>query len=124
MTRTQTLSRLLAAALATSALAAPAAGARPVDVQPVHAKPVVTAVRGTDVSAPDQQAPGVHQDLRSADAIDAVTPRGVAPGRSSSVHSADDTPWSTIGFGLAGACLALAGTALTAGRIRRSRVAA
>ena len=41
------------------------------------------------------------------------------PIRSASVQS-DGTPWSTIGLALLG-CLALAGTAATAGRIRRTR---
>ena len=31
----------------------------------------------------------------------------------------DATPWSTIGLLLGGVCLALAGAAVTAGRIRR-----
>jgi hypothetical protein len=131
MTRKQTLSRILAAALATSALAAPAAGARPVDVQPIHVKHAVSQVapnaRGTNVAAPDQQAPAIHQDLRSADAIDAGDPGNPQPVRSAPVRAVDgdggSTPWLTIGLAFAG-CLALAGTAATAGRIRRRGVAA
>jgi hypothetical protein len=120
MTRSQTLIRTLASALAISALAVPVAGAAQV----------------TDLRAPDQQVPSSSQDLRSPDAADAgrpVSPQDLRspdaadagrpvstqPIRSASVQS-DETPWSTIGLALLG-CLALAGTAATAGRIRRTR---
>jgi hypothetical protein len=135
MTRSQTLSRTLATTLAISALAAPAAGAKPVNVHAVpYAVPPVTV---TDLRAPDQQAPANSsqdlrspdaadagrpvspQDLRSPDAADAGRPVSPQPIRSASVQS-DGTPWSTIGLALLG-CLALAGTATAAGRIRRSR---
>lgn len=119
MTRSQTLLRTLATTLAISALAAPAAGAKPVDVQAVpHAVPPVTV---TDLRAPDQQVPASSsQDLRSPDAADAGKPVFPQPNQSAPVQTSDGTPWSTIGLALLG-CLALAGTAATAGRIRRTR---
>ena len=148
MTRIQTLTRTLSAALVISAIAVPTAGARIIDAgffqhkDPVS--PVAVNARGTDVSAPDQQGSAIspRQDLRSPDARDAglranaVTSaqdhrspdardaglRPLGPGPISSVPvQADDpdgTPWLTIGLALLG-CLALAGTAVTAGRIRR-----
>ena len=78
---------------------------------------------GTDVGARDQQAPTTaRQDLRSPDAADAGSPRrSPQPVTFSPVHTVekDATPWTTIGLLLGGACLALAGAAITAGRIRR-----
>jgi hypothetical protein len=128
MTRTHTIIRTLAATLAIAALAATAAVARPVDpyayIHPIAA-PVNAA--GTDVAASDQQVPVTTDvDLRSPDARDAGRPVSPQPVRSVPVQPVGDdgTPWSTIGLALFGACLALAGTAATAGRIRRSRVAA
>ena len=134
MTRIHGLTRSLATALAFAALAAPAAVAKPVD-QPrpgLHAVAPVNAL-GTDVGAPDQQAPAAggqdlrspdaqapavrSQDLRSPDAADTSRPLSPQPAKSSPVQ--DGTPWSAIGLGLAGVCLALAGVAVTAGRIRR-----
>ena len=135
MTRSQTLIRTLATMLAISALAAPVAGAKPVNVHAVpYAVPPVTV---TDLRAPDQQVPASSsQDLRSPDAADAVRPVSpqdlrspdaanagkpvfAQPNQSAPVQSSDRTP-STIGLALLG-CLALAGTAATAGRIRRTR---
>jgi len=136
MTRSQTLIRTLATTLAISALAAPVAGAKPVNVHAVpYAVPPVTV---TDLRAPDQQVPASSsQDLRSPDAADAVRPVSpqdlrspdaanagkpvfAQPNQSAPVQTSDGTPWSTIGLALLG-CLALAGTAATAGRIRRTR---
>jgi hypothetical protein len=148
MTRSQTLARTLSAALAISAIAVPTAGARPIDVGLFQHKdatsPVSVNARGADVSAPDQQAPAIspRQDLRTPDARDAGEraaaiapqqdlrspdaraagrgPRGPLPTLTVPVQAndRDGTPWSTIGLALVG-CLALAGTAATAGRIRR-----
>lgn len=122
MTLIHRLTHALAAALAIAALAAPAAFARPTETwQHLYAVGPVNAL-GTDVGAPDQQAPAVTgQDLRSPDTADTSAPPSPQPVKSSPVQAADEdgTPWSTIGFGLAGACLALAGAAVTAGRIRR-----
>ena len=148
MTRSQTLARTLSAALAISAIAVPTAGARPIDVGLFQHKdatsPVSVNARGADVSAPDQQAPAItprqdlrtpdardageraaainaQQDLRSPDARDAgMRPHGPRATLSVPVQAndRDGTPWSTIGLALVG-CLALAGTAATAGRIRR-----
>jgi hypothetical protein len=76
---------------------------------------------GTDVSAPDQQSPAIGgQDLRSPDAADPSMPSSPQPIEFSPVKTVekDATPWSTIGLLLGGACLALAGAAVTAGRIR------
>ena len=123
MTRSHTLIRTLATTLAISALAAPAAGAKPVNVYAVpHAVPPVTVTaHGTDLRNPDQRVPAISSqvDLRSPDAADVSRPVSPQPIRSASVQS-DETPWSTIGLALLG-CLALAGTAATAGRIRRTR---
>jgi hypothetical protein len=128
MTRSNSIVRTLAAALAISALAATGAVAKPVDWQAyVHPPAAPVNAVGTDVSAPDQQGPAVADvDLRSPDAKDAGHRVSPEPVRSAPVRSADDgTAWTAIGLGLLGACLALAGTAATAGRIRRrSRVAA
>jgi hypothetical protein len=147
MTRSQTLARTLSTALAISAIAVPVAGARPIDVGSFHHKdagsPVSVNALGTDVGAPDQQAPATispQQDLRSPDARGAgqravaVTPaqdhrspdaRAARPHGTQPIllvpapaDGRDGTPWSTIGLALVG-CLALAGTAATAGRIRR-----
>ena len=77
---------------------------------------------GTDVGARDQQAPAsAGQDLRSPDAADTGTPASPQPVTLSPVQTVekDATPWTTIGLLLGGACLALAGAAVTAGRIRR-----
>ena len=137
MTRTHTLVRTLAAALAITAIAAPAAAAKPVDLRTPDAQDAVSYpspnARGTDVAAPDQQAPApvARQDRRSPDAADPpVTPRPV-PGLptwplnpqpltpvSAQAIEDDGTPWLTVGL-IAGAVLALAGTAAMAGRIRR-----
>ena len=131
MTRSHRLTRTLAATLAIAALAAPAAVARPVDPHPrLYAVAPVNAL-GADVSAPDQQVPAVTgQDLRSPDRqVAAVTGQDLrspdaadtsAPVKSSPVQAVDkdETPWLTIALAL-GACLALAGAAATAGRIRR-----
>jgi len=131
------LTRILAAALAIAAIAAPAAVARPAEtwahlyaVGPVNALGAdvsapdqqVPAITGQDLRSPDRQVPAVTgQDLRSPDAADTSAPPSPQPAKSSPVQAADEhgTPWSTIGLGLAGACLALAGAAVTAGRIRR-----
>ena len=139
MTRSHTLIRTLATTLAISALAAPVAGAKPVNVHAVpYAVPPVTVTdlrapdqqvpavspvtaRGTDLRAPDQQVPArPSQDLRSPDAADTGQPVIAQPNQSAPVQSSDGTPWPTIGLALLG-CLALAGTAATAGRIRRTR---
>ena len=119
MTRSQTLIRTLVTMLAISALAAPVAGAKPVNVHAVpYAVPPVTV---TDLRAPDQQVPArPSQDLRSPDAADTGQPVIAQPNQSAPVQSSDGTPWPTIGLALLG-CLALAGTAATAGRIRRTR---
>ena len=58
------------------------------------------------------------QDLRSPDAADTGRPLSPQPVKSSPAQG-QRTPWSAIGLGLAGVCLALAGAAVTAGRIRR-----
>jgi hypothetical protein len=143
MTRTHTLTRALVAALAVTALVAPTAGAQPADLRAPDqqaATPQPVNARGTDVAAPDQQAPAskpiVNQDLRSPDAADArstvpevrstlpgpptwpVDPKPIRPAPVAPVDD-DGTPWSTIGISLAVALLALAGSAGTAGRIRR-----
>jgi hypothetical protein len=150
MTRSQTLARTLSTALAISAIAVPVAGARPIEVGPFHnhsVAPATVNAPGTDVGAPDQQAPAITkispqedlrspdargagerasaitpaQDLRSPDARDAgPRPHGTQPVLlvPALADGRDGTPWSTIGLALVG-CLALAGTAATAGRIRR-----
>jgi hypothetical protein len=141
MIRTHTLTRALVAALAVTALVAPAAGAKPVDMGATPApKPHPVNAPGTDVGAPDQQAPAatpiVNQDLRSPDAADVrstlpgvrstlpgpptwpVDPKPIRPAPVAPVDD-DGTPWSAIGISLAIACLALAGSAGMAGRIRR-----
>jgi hypothetical protein len=127
MTLTQRLTRTLAAALAIAALAAPAAFARPTEAWPhLYAVGPVNAL-GTDVGARDQQAPAdTSQDLRSPDAADTNAPQSPQPVTFSPTHTVekDGTPWSTIGLLLGGACLALAGAAATAGRIRRRTAAA
>jgi hypothetical protein len=119
MTRGHHLIRTLAAALAIAAIAAPGAIARPMEKYAhLYAVAPVNAL-GTDVGAPDQQAPAVTgQDLRSPDAADAGSPQSVKP---SPVQAAgkDGTPWPTIAVALALACFALGGAATTAGRIRR-----
>ena len=116
MTRSHRLTRTLAATLAIAALAAPAAVARPVEGHPpLYAVAPVNAL-GADVSAPDQQVPAVTgQDLRSPDAADTSSPVKSSPVQA---VDKDETPWLTIALAL-GACLALAGAAATAGRIRR-----
>jgi hypothetical protein len=134
MTRKHTLARVLGAALAITALAVPAAGAQPADTPAAAAsKPAPINARGTDLRAPDQQAPAstpiVEQDLRSPDAADVRSslpgpptwPVDPQPIRPAPVAPVDDggTPWPTIGISLAIACLALAGSAGMAGRIRR-----
>jgi hypothetical protein len=132
------LTRILSAALSIAAIAAPVAVAQPADTwADLYAVGPINAL-GADVSAPDQQAPAITrqdlrspdqqlpavsgQDLRSPDAADTSVP----PAESSPVPAADGTgaPWSIIGLGLAGICLALAGAAVSAGRIRRRTVAA
>ena len=120
MTLTHGLTRILAAALAIAAIAAAAAVARPAETwSHLYAVAPVNAL-GTDVGAADQQAPA-GQDLRSPDAADSSVPPSPQPVEFSPVKTVekDATPWSTIGLGLAGVCLALAGTAVAAGRIRR-----
>jgi hypothetical protein len=123
MTRTHGLTRILAAVLAIGAVAAPAAVARPAEtwahlyaVGPINAP-------GTDVSARDQQAPAATagQDLRSPDAADPSRPPSPQPVTFSPTQTVDKdgTSWSTIGLLLGGACFALAGAAVAAGRIRR-----
>jgi hypothetical protein len=119
MTRRHSLARVLAAALAISALAAPAAGARPADVGAHGVTQSPPNARGTDVRAPDQQAPAGSQDLRSPDTADAGRPVNQPPIRRAAVDGDDGSPWPTIGLALVGACVALAGTAVVAGRIRR-----
>ncbi len=137
MTRTHTLNRVLAAALAITAIAAPAAAAKPVDLRAPDARDAVfyapPNARGTDVGAPDQQAPApvARQDRRSPDAADPIVTSRPVPGLptwpldpqpltpvSAQALEDDGTPWPTVGL-IAGAVLALAGTAVTAGRIRR-----
>ena len=148
MTRIQTLTRTLSAALVISAIAVPTAGARIIDAGFFQHKDPASSesvnARGTDVSARDQQAPAIapQQDMRSPDARDAglrsaaVTPAqdhrspdardaGLRPVGHEPISSVpaqgddpDGTPWLTIGLALVG-CLALAGTAAMAGRIRR-----
>lgn len=148
MTRIQTLTRTLSAALVISAIAVPTAGARVIDAGFFQHKDPASSesvnARGTDVSAPDQQSTAIspQQDLRSPDARDAglrsaavspaqdhrspdaraagLRPHGHEPIASVPVQADDpgETPWLTIGLVFAG-CLALAGTAATAGRIRR-----
>ena len=128
MARSNNIIRTLAATLAISALAATGAVAKPVDqhAYPHHPAAPVNAP-GTDVGAPDQQAPAISgQDLRSPDAADVGSPVSAQSVRSVPVQSADGdgTPWTAIGVCLFGVCLALAGTAATAGRIRRRSGAA
>lgn len=137
MTRTHTLARMLAAALAITAIAAPAAAAKPLDLRSPDAQDAVSYAppnaRGTDVGAPDQQVPAplAHQDRRSPDAADPTVTARPVPGLptwpvnpqpltpvSAQASEDDGTPWLTVGL-IAGAVLALAGTAATAGRIRR-----
>jgi hypothetical protein len=121
MTLKHGLTRILAAALAIAAVAAPAAVARPAQTwSHLYAVGPLNAL-GADVSAPDQQSPvSGGQDLRSPDAADPVVPSSPQPVEFSPVQTVekDVTPWSTIGLLLGGACLALAGAAITAGRIR------
>jgi hypothetical protein len=128
MTRSHNIVRTLAATLAISALAATGAVAKPVHHHAyVHPPAAPVNAPGTDVGAPDQQAPATGgQDLRSPDAADVGSPVRAQTVRSVPAQAADGdgTPWTTIGLCLLGACLAVAGTAATAGRIRRSRVAA
>jgi hypothetical protein len=139
MTLKHGLTRILAAALAIAAVAAPAAVAQPAQTwSDLYAVAPLKAL-GTDVSAPDQQSPASGgqdlrspdaadpsvpvsggQDLRSPDAADPSMPSRPQPIEFSPVKTVekDATSWSTIGLLLGGACLALAGAAITAGRIR------
>ena len=61
MTRTHSLARMLAAALAITAIAIPAAAAKPVDLRSPDAQNTVSSAppnaRGTEVAAPGQQVP-------------------------------------------------------------------
>ena len=139
MTLKHGLTRILAAALAIAAVAAPAAVARPAQTwSDLYAVAPLKAL-DTDVGAPDQQSPASRgqdlrspdaadprvpasggQDLRSPDAADLRVPASPQPIEFSPVKTVekDATPWSTIGLLLGGAFLALAGAAVTAGRIR------
>jgi hypothetical protein len=139
MTRTRTLARMLAAALAITAIAIPAAAAKPVDLRSPDAQDAASSVppnaRGTDVAAPDQQVPTslAHQDRRSPDTADLtptvrpvpgpptwpLNPEPLTPVSAQAIED-DGSPWLTVGF-IAGAVLALGGTAALAGRIRRRR---
>jgi hypothetical protein len=119
-----TIRRTLAAALAATAIAAPAASAQPFDSQ-----------AGTPAGAAREQ----QRDLRSADAIDAaIHPRSapfipVSPGHPSEVGNTsplpplvDETPapsgdaidWPTIGLGVLGLVLFMAGVVTLATRTR------
>jgi hypothetical protein len=115
-----TLTRTFAAAIAILALAAPVASARPIDEAP----------QGIDHPTPSARV----QDLRHLEAgVQTSSLAGTTSkdglgdaGPVAAVRADDGTPWLTIGFGVAGACLLVAAGAALASRnrLRPGKVAA
>jgi hypothetical protein len=138
MVRNHPFPRALAGALAITAVAAQVAVAQPRDFGAEQA--AAQSQQRQDLRSPDAKGaaaqPQSRQDLRSPDAKEATgvlaqeqrysaygTPaplrQPARPVTGGGGH--DDTPWALFGLGIAGACVALGGTAGIAGRSRRSR---
>jgi hypothetical protein len=133
--RFQTFARTFAAGMATVALAAPVAAARPIDT-PVSGDHATPSARVQDLrhlkagQIPPSSEDGAKSDTQPGSLGPVYWSYDYeAPAPSTTAVTADDgTPWSAIGFGIAGACLLLgAGAALAARtrlRARKPRVAA
>jgi hypothetical protein len=142
MVRTHPFPRALAGALAITAVAAQVAVAQPRDFGPPGAEHAAAQSPRQDLRSPDAKSaaapsPQPRQDLRSPDAKSAAAPSPQPrqdlrspdakpaplrqPARPVTGGGSDGTPWALFGLGIAGACVALGGTAGIAGRSRRTR---
>jgi hypothetical protein len=126
-----TISKTLAAALATMAIATPAAVAQPADMHASTAQAAAQARQGQDLRSPDAIDAATHP--RKAQAVNAPgatavdsqsTTRPVAP-PPATAKSDDGVDWTTIGLGIAGTLLVLGGIVAVTNRTRptpRTRV--
>ena len=114
-----TTSRLLAAALAIGALAAPAAQARPADNAPVARTAAASArvhdlrhLRAGAINTVGTSTPAVQPATRRrlpGPPTWPVNPQPIAPAHAVKAPDSSDVNPTTIGLGIAGALLALAG---------------
>ena len=137
----------LTAALATLAIATPAAVAQPADMHAATAQAAAKAQQRQDLRSPDAIEAAQHPrkvqavDAPGATVVDSQSSRTpVAPGQPTwavnpqpippapapaAAHSDDGVDWATIGLGLAGTLIVLAGIAVLTARTRstpRTRV--
>lgn len=136
MPRTLSLTRAVTVALATTALAAPAAVAQPIDPTGTQTTPPGADLRSEatkPIESTGTQITPPAADLRSEAAKDVTNdalrplpgppsfPKYVPPTSTShaTADDGDETPWVTIGLGIAGAGLLAAGAAGAAGLTHR-----